>query len=324
MSEEQKLFDEAKALHDKGTNEALIEAIDKFLEVAQSVGKLHENYSLSYYYAGYSYERMKDYDKAFACYDDARKCPKPSKLVLNALGRFYYSGYHVAQDINMAFHYFKRGADAGNNISHYRLGKIHLEKSLEKCDDESAFNHLTIAHNAGVEKAALPLAECYEKGIGTNKDLEAASRALDKYPKNMEYMLKSGEYLTELGNFKEASIRFSKILEKDSENSKEVKKAKDLLAKIKNIHIPKAVYEKLTFCGDDFSEIEAVMDIYGEINAETIYDFAIEEEAKENTSLSIKLFIVAAANGCRKAQYTLCNMSAADTKYFTDIIEHGV
>ncbi len=322
MTQAQELYDDAKKLYDQKKPENRSEVIKRFIEAAEHDPDLGRIYSLSHYYTGVCFEETKDYKNALLHYKKAYKSSDPCHFTINALGRFYYYGYGVTVDVDKAYAYFTEGAQAKNSRSEYHVGLCHYKGLIAGADLETAFTYFTRSHNANFISASLMLAECYEKGVGTPTDLEAACKVLSKHPKDCRALLKAGQYLIRLGRFDEASRQFATVLTLEQEGSKNAAAAKDWIDKINRIYIPQAVAERLCNSDNDFSAIDAVLTDYQQINAEAVYDLALQQEQKGNTLFAVKLFLVAAANGCKKAQYTICNMSTPDTKYFTEMIEH--
>lgn len=317
------LYDAALKLYLQNTEESLTEAIEHFKAAAENDPDFGQVYTLSYYYIGKIYEKNRDYENAFKKFNRARKCTDTHHLVLERLGTYHYTGTGTSKNIDEAYHYFLKGSKAGNGICDYYVGLIHYKGEIgEKSDKQFAFECFKKAHEKEIEKASFLLACCYENGIGTKKDLKAAIGVLDEFQNKPDCLIKAGKILKEIGSFSEAKKRFLKALEIGIKNPETSKEIKDEIYNITHKYIPNDIERSLENCGKDFSDINAVIQKYTDFNSEIIYDRALLQEKAGNIILAVRLFLLAAANGCKKAQYTLHNMSAPGTKYFTEIIEH--
>lgn len=87
------------------------------------------------------------------------------------MGKNHLYGYNCEVDINKAISYFKQAVQQSDYQSAYELGKIYNEPSFVAYDPIQAFELFGIAHKNYLFDASLELAQMYENGIGTTKNL---------------------------------------------------------------------------------------------------------------------------------------------------------
>lgn len=307
----------------KSKNEADKDAAcEKLLSIAEADDTLGEIYSKSYYHIGRRFERQKDYKTATKYYTKAYKCPEPFSKVYTELGRMYYFNYIGEPNYLKAYSLFCEGEEAGEKSSWYFIGLCHFGDRIEGADYKKAFKYFMLDYNDSKSRySAERLIRCYTEGIGTAVDLNAALAIADMFSDNAEILALAGDVLIKLNRMNEAKKRFEKILSLNDEKAS--KKAKSKIDEIYNILEPNAVLNKAQSCPDSFEEIEIIIKAHPKLNAEAIYDLAVKAENEGDRPLSVKLYVISAAAGCKKAGYTLSNMAAENTKYFTNIIECG-
>ncbi|PKK67315.1 HCP-like protein [Rhizophagus irregularis] len=151
--------------------------------------KLHiknaeEGDSVSQYYIGYYYcydifSTKLDYSKAIELYSKSseggnikfeldmkkafelylKSAEGGYKLALNELGRCCYFGICTFKDEDKAFEFYLKTAEKCHSYSQYKKAEWYLKLA-----------------NNGIERAMDSVAKCYRDGIGTNKNLEEATR----------------------------------------------------------------------------------------------------------------------------------------------------
>ncbi len=324
MSEIKKLFDSAKSHYEKKGEENLRKAIPLFEFVAELDTPLGNLYSHAHYLTGKCYEQLNENDKAFAHYNIAYSCHKPHIFAINSLGICYYTGIGVEKDFNKAFSYFSEAAEQGYDRAQYNAGLCHYYKDIDGKSYEKAFDYFLAAHNQKHSTSTKMIALCYADGLGVKQN----------YQKAYEYMLMADkkdavvkpslvEYATKIGNFKAAKNHIQDILNSESDSSDQFKQAKKQLIEIDSNLIPKALEKDFSTSLRNFPNIKDLTEKYGSFNKDFIYDTAIKNENLGNMELAIQFYIIAAANGSKKALYTLNNMSVKDTLYFSNIMDYS-
>ena len=173
-------------------------------------------------------EKTEKVDSVAMIFEQARN---GSATAQNTVGLWYYSGKDtIKQDYRKALEWWARSAkqdnaDAiGNMAICYQLGKgtkkdstlaVNLyESAIKKGNKAIIPQHETIVKNTGSVFSSLLLHECYQKGIGTNKDPKKAASYLEKaaeggnldsqYPTAL-YYLNSKQYDKAIEWFKKAA-----------------------------------------------------------------------------------------------------------------------
>ena len=324
VDELQKAFDDSLALYQTGDNENRKKAKETFLELVEYFDDFGEMYSKCYYYAGKCAEGVKDYADAKKYYEKALNSAEIFAEAYKDLGRIFYFGYGIEADKVKAYNLFCQGLNLGLEDCYYYIGLCHKYKRIDNASDDEAFKCFSLHFEKNKSShCASQLSYCYSDGIGTEIDLNKALEVLDRYPNKLDFYSRAGNILSQLGRFDEARKRFNKLLNSKNADKNQKSEAQNALNRINNVDEPNAIMKAVSDCGDDFSEIEAIIKSFSGCNAEKIYDYALDAESQGLTFLAIKLFIISAAAGCKKAGYTLANMAAEDTKYFTEIIEGG-
>ena len=83
------------------------------------------------------------------------------------LGKLYYQGDDIPQDISQAVYHFERAFAVGNEYAAYQLGKIFLN---EINDTDKAVFYLKAAAEKGNAYAQYQLGKLYLFGNGVEKD----------------------------------------------------------------------------------------------------------------------------------------------------------
>ncbi len=323
MSEIEKIFNSAKYFYEKKGVENLEKAIKLFETAAEYDTPLGDFYSQSHYLAGKCYEELKENEKAFAHFNIAYSCNKPYLYAINYLGVCYYSGIGVKEDFNKAFSYFSEAAEQGYNGAQYNAGLCHYYKDINGKSYETAFNYFLAAHNQKHLRSTKMLALCYANGYGVEQNFQKAYEYMlladKKDPTVRSNLVK---YATEIGNYKAAKEHINDILnsEKDTSNFKEAQKS---LIEIDSVLIPKALEEYFSTSLRNFPNIKDLTEKYGSFNKDFIYDTAVKNENSGKMELAVQFYIIAAANGSKKALYTLNNMAVIDTLYFSNIMDYS-
>ncbi|CAG8537161.1 2314_t:CDS:2 [Paraglomus occultum] len=89
------------------------------------------------------------------------------------IGRMYRGGIGVEQDNEMAFQYFKKGADAKNAQSIFMMGVYYssgLATKDGKTNEEKAFKYFMSAASQGLPEAQYNVGYRYFRGIGTEQN----------------------------------------------------------------------------------------------------------------------------------------------------------
>lgn len=178
-------------------------------------------------------DEAEDYEGAYEWYQEAAIKEEP--LGLFNLGNMYHWGWHVNQDYEKAYGYFKKLYDIGCNnecidfyLGYYYECGIVVEQDYKKAiefyasgmkkgdafcacnlgrmyglglgvkkDEKRAFEMYVYAANKGDGTAYAGLGYCYEEGKGVEKDLD---KALEMYKKGAE--LKDEYAIEELSRLK--------------------------------------------------------------------------------------------------------------------------
>lgn len=296
-------------------------AKELFLLIADDDWELGEEYSNVQYYLGRCEEFENNYSAAFKYFfKAAEKSSKPCSQAKNALGRFYFKGYGVEVDYQRAYDYFVQGADKNNGTSQYYAGLCHKENKIANASDKKAFEFLTQSAKNGIENGKIALADCYANGIGTQKDVLEAYKTIANMAKNDKAQFKAAEYAIELEEYATALEHLSKVEENGNKNWKD--KAQQLKKQIESRDIPNAILQKIKSLNDnEFPPIEEFYKKYGRQPGESLYDMALNQDKNGEFATAAKLYVLAAAAGCKKAAYSLSNMAAHKTLYFDKMID---
>ena len=87
------------------------------------------------------------------------------------LGKLYYQGEDITQDISKAVYHLERAFAVGNQFAAYQLGKIYLN---ELQDTDKAVFYLKAAAEEGNPYAQYQLGKLYLYGNGVEKDVALA------------------------------------------------------------------------------------------------------------------------------------------------------
>jgi uncharacterized protein len=111
---------------------------------------------------------------------------------LHDLGRFYYSGIGVKQDIKQAMEWYHKAMNAGSVTAMCVLGQMYLVDGKWQ-DVDKAFELFLKAAEHGHEDAQHRLATCYEFGLGCSIDRSKAAYWYEKAAnKNAQAMFNLG------------------------------------------------------------------------------------------------------------------------------------
>lgn len=118
-----------------------------------------------------------DLEKAFECYTKATEWGE--MRAFSNLGAMYLTGSGCEKDVDKGIEAFKRGHDFSEPMCSANLGLMYLKGILgvEK-DHDKAFKYLSRAVELGNIPSYARLADCYDKGLGCDKDV---TRADDLY-----------------------------------------------------------------------------------------------------------------------------------------------
>lgn len=316
------LFKMAKLLHhpQSGKEPNYENAIKLYLQAAIADTQMGEIYSESYYQAGICSEALKDTEKAFEYFLTAARVRDAIPNALNKVGVYYYNGQSPAeQNYDMAFKFFNRAATKDSVQGVYNTGLCHYKKLITNSSDSEAFRFLSIASQKGHITATRLLGLCYENGKGTEADIDKAYECMEKIgDENCYAALWIGNYFKNKDELKNALEWYGKAEQNDYTQSD----AKKAINDITNLYIPQCVADYINQSEDAcFPDISSLEQKIGTINSETLYDLAIDFEIQGKTVAALKLYSLSAIKGCRKAMYTLSNMSAPSTQYFSSITD---
>ncbi|OHT07278.1 hypothetical protein TRFO_24616 [Tritrichomonas foetus] len=91
-----------------------------------------------------------------------------NKEALFSIGECFEKGNGVEIDCEQAFDYFLKAAQQKHQEACFKVGMIYYLRH----EKEKSFNYLLESANQGFKKASLQLCQMYEKGIGTEIDLQ--------------------------------------------------------------------------------------------------------------------------------------------------------
>lgn len=119
------------------------------------------------------YFRQNDYNSAFICYSIAAK--KDNLIALYMLGRCYYRGTGVEENLDTAIKYWQTAFDKGDNChSAYELGCCYFFGEGVKEDEKESFRLWSIAANNGHRGAMDEVGNSYFHGTGVERDMTRA------------------------------------------------------------------------------------------------------------------------------------------------------
>ena len=157
------LYNEGKALFDKGKREAGLACYEKAAE-------------MGYAGAQYALASKVDYGRALYWYEKAaEQGHTPSQW---SLGNMYYIGQGTAQDFVKAAHWYEKAAEQGNADSQATLGKMYYAGEGVEQDFTKAMYWSEQAAEQGNKSAQYDLGLMYQRGEGVEKD---AAKAADWY-----------------------------------------------------------------------------------------------------------------------------------------------
>ena len=129
---------------------------------------------------GYCYhdgsEIPKDRSKAFEWYLKAAKKGHNHSQYLVA--KYYDDGMYIPKDKERVFYWIRKAAINGTSLdAQHKLAKYYLNDSINK-DESKAFKwYLKLANSRYSSAEAIHLvAKCYRDGIGTDKNLDEATK----------------------------------------------------------------------------------------------------------------------------------------------------
>lgn len=130
----------------------------------------------------------KNQQKAMEIYNDFARKGNPQANYKLAL--CYKNGWNVKKNQNKADDYFLKAAEYGHVEAMYLVGVKNLDwynfTYIYNDYATNAFKYLSKAVDKGYEKAYIKLGECYEKGIGTEKNFEKAMSYYNKCQGNLD------------------------------------------------------------------------------------------------------------------------------------------
>ncbi|EXX63915.1 uncharacterized protein OCT59_008789 [Rhizophagus irregularis] len=128
----------------------------------------------------YHYGRctFKDEDKAFESYLKAAE--KGHNFSQYEVANYYNYGRHVPKNEEKGFYWNRKAAINGNTDAQFKLAECYLNNSINK-NEEKAFKWYLKLANDGFERAMDSVAKCYRDGIGTNINLEEATKWNKQY-----------------------------------------------------------------------------------------------------------------------------------------------
>lgn len=143
-------------------------------ELAKNKGSALALYLLGiHHYKGFG--REIDLDKAILFFEEAISLNEPRSMM--ALSEIYRNGIGKLKDARQADYWLKKSANAGYNVAQYELA-LKFEKSSKLSDQKLAFEYMNRSTENVMESGNnyYKLAQYYENGFGTKKDIEKASQ----------------------------------------------------------------------------------------------------------------------------------------------------
>lgn len=149
-------------------------------EKAADAGSSQAFHELTYFYEGQYIGVDADPIKAEKARNEALKMNNPDAIF--KLASHYDAGYGVEENKEKAFHYYMKAAKLGNDRAMAEVGLCYLNGKGVKQNDVQAFEWLS--HSRDDLYGYYYLAQCYLKGIGTEKNIEKAVPLLEKAVEN--------------------------------------------------------------------------------------------------------------------------------------------
>lgn len=145
-------------------------------EKAAEAGNSQALHELTYFYEGCYADIEADPIKAEKVRNEALNMNNTEAIL--KLASKYYTGNGVEEDKEMAFKYYMKAAELGNDEAMAEVGLRYLNGQGIKQSDSQAFVWLSRSQDGLY--GYYNLAQCYLKGIGTQKNLEKAVTYLEK------------------------------------------------------------------------------------------------------------------------------------------------
>lgn len=114
----------------------------------------------------------KDYNKAFELFSKAAKLG--NKVAFWDLARCYDHGWGAPFDPQKAVDLYKEAYQRGVNEACYSLGRIYEKQEYGFCNSTESFSWFLKGAKGGDVDAQFRVADCYEQGVGTTKDINTA------------------------------------------------------------------------------------------------------------------------------------------------------
>lgn len=171
------------------------------------------------YWSGKGVE--KNYNKAFELFSKAAKLG--NKVAYWDLARCYDHGWGAPFNPQKAVDLYKEAYQRGVNEACYSLGRIYEKQEYGFCNSTESFIWFLKGANGGDVDAQFRVADCYEQGIGTTKDINTAMYWW-KIAANNGHNLSAfhyGRYLYEHGSQQEGLAYLRKAKEGGSDLAKD-------------------------------------------------------------------------------------------------------
>ncbi len=115
---------------------------------------------------------QKDIARAFEYYHSASK--KKNAAALYHLARCYDNGLGAEQNFNRAYKYYARSASLGYNPARYEAGRMCISGRGTKKNYDLAYRYFSAAARAGYAPAEYSVANCFFEGTGTLRNFTNA------------------------------------------------------------------------------------------------------------------------------------------------------
>ena len=139
-------------------------------------------YSHALYKVGFCYELgsgvLKDESKAFEWYLKAAE--KGDRNSQRIVAKYYNDGNIVSKNEEKGFYWNRKAAMNNDIFAQIELPKYYLNNSANK-NERKAFNWYLKLANKDLSKALYFVAKCYRDGIGTDKNLDEATKWFKKF-----------------------------------------------------------------------------------------------------------------------------------------------
>lgn len=171
------------------------------------------------YWSGKGVE--KDYNKAFELFSKAAKLG--NKVAYWDLARCYDHGWGAPFNPQKAVDLYQEAYQRGVNEACYSLGRIYEKQEYGFCNNIESFNWFLKGAKGGDVDAQFRVADNYEKGIGTTKDIKTAMYWWKTAADNghVHSAFHYGRYLYEQGSQQEGLTYLRKAKESGSDLAKE-------------------------------------------------------------------------------------------------------